>query len=101
MEVVAEVAFPVKAAVIVPAVKLPKASRATMVLVVFALVAASNLVLSAALILPAAVVVAAEIEMAGVVPPDETMGGVPVTPVTVPLAGVVQLVPPMPSVVRI
>ena len=67
---------------------------------VFMPVIASSLVLSAALILPAALVVAAEIEMAGVFPPDETIGAVPVTLVTVPLAGVVQLVPPIPSVVR-
>jgi hypothetical protein len=37
--VVAVLAFPVKAAVIVPALKLPEASRATIVLLVFALVA--------------------------------------------------------------
>ena len=48
-------------------------------------VMASSLVLSAALILPAALVVAAEIEMAGALPPDETIGAVPVTVVTVPL----------------
>jgi hypothetical protein len=38
--------------------------------------------LSALLIEPAAEVVAALMEMAGVVPPDETMGAVPVTEVT-------------------
>ena len=42
----------------------------------------SSLVLSALLIEPAAEVVAALILMAGVVPPDETMGAVPVTLVT-------------------
>ena len=55
---------------------------------VFVPVIASSLVLSAALILPAALVVAAEIEMAGALPPDDTMGAVPVTPVTVPVVGV-------------
>ena len=60
----------------------------------------SSLVLSAALMLPALLVEAAEIEMAGVFPPDETIGAVPVTPVTVPLAGAVQLVPPLPSVCK-
>ena len=94
------VALPVKAAVTVPAEKLPEASRATMVLAVLTLVAASNLVLSVALMLPGAMDVAAEIEMAGVVPPDETMGAVPVTLVTVPFEGVAQLVLPMPSVVN-
>ena len=54
----------------------------------------SNLVLSAALILPAALVVAAEIEMTGAFPPDETIGAVPVTPVTVPDVGVTQLITP-------
>ena len=82
------VALPVKAAVTVPAEKLPEASRATMVLAVLALVAASNLVLSVALMLPAVLVVAAEIEMAGLFPPDETIGAVPETPVTVPVVGV-------------
>jgi hypothetical protein len=48
----------------------------------------SSLVLSAALIEPAAEVVAAEIEMAGAVPPLETIGAVPVTPVTVPVLDV-------------
>ena len=60
----------------------------------------SNFVLSAALILPAALVVAAEIEMAGAAPPLEMIGAVPVTLVTVPTAGAVQLVPPLPLVVR-
>ena len=55
---------------------------------VFVPVIASSLVLSAALILPAALVVAAKIEMAGALPPDDTMGAVPVTPVTVPVVGV-------------
>ena len=48
----------------------------------------SNFVLSAELILPAALVVAALIEIAGAVPPDETIGAVPLTAVTVPVAGV-------------
>ena len=39
----------------------------------------SSLVLSAALIEPATVVVAAVMLMAGVVPPDDTIGAVPVT----------------------
>ena len=73
------VAFPVKAAVIVPAEKLPDTSRATIVLAVLTLVAASNLVLSTALMLPATLVVAAEIEIAGVLPPEETIGAVTVT----------------------
>tara|TARA_R110000868_G_scaffold105298_2_gene289608 strand:+ start:954 stop:1208 length:255 start_codon:yes stop_codon:yes gene_type:complete len=42
------------------------------------------LVLSAELILPATDVVAAVIEIAGAAPPDDTIGAVPVTPVTVP-----------------
>jgi hypothetical protein len=46
--------------------------------------------LSAGLILPAALVVAAEIEMTGAVPPEETMGAVAVTPVTVPKDGDIQ-----------
>jgi hypothetical protein len=41
--------------------------------------------LSAELILPAALVVAALIEIAGAVPPELTIGAVPVTPVTVPV----------------
>ena len=45
----------------------------------------SSFVLSAALILPAAEVVAALMLITGAVPPDETIGAVPVTPVTVPL----------------
>ena len=44
----------------------------------------SNFVLSAALMLPAVLEDAAEIEMTGAVPPDDTIGAVPVTPVTVP-----------------
>ena len=52
---------------------------------VFVPVIASSFILSVALILPEALVVAAEIEMAGALPPDDTMGAVPVTPVTVPL----------------
>ena len=44
--------------------------------------------------LPATLVVAAVIEIAGVVPLLETMGAVPVTRVTVPVAGVIQLVTP-------
>ena len=82
------VAFPVNAAVIVPAEKLPEASRETIVLAVLVLVAASNSALSAALILPAVLVVAAEIEITGAVPPLDTIGEVPVTPVTVPVVGV-------------
>jgi hypothetical protein len=35
-------------------------------------------------------VVAAAIEMAGVLPPDDTTGAVPVTEVTVPVVGVAQ-----------
>ena len=54
----------------------------------------SNLSLSAELIEPAVLVVAAEIEIAGAVPPDETIGAVPVTPVTVPVVGVNQLKEP-------
>ena len=46
---------------------------------------ASSFVLSAALMLPGKLVVAAEIEIAGLTPPDETIGAVPITPVTVPL----------------
>ena len=65
---------------------------------VFVPVMASSLVLSAELMLPADEVVAAEIEITGADPPLDAMGAVPVTPVTVPLAGAVQLVPPMPSV---
>ena len=65
---------------------------------VFVPVMASSLVLSAELMLPADEVVAAEIEITGADPPLDAMGAVPVTPVTVPLAGEVQLVPPMPSV---
>ena len=65
---------------------------------VFVPVIASSFVLSAALILPDALVVAAEIEITGAVPPLDAIGAVPVTPVTVPLAGAVQLVPPLPSV---
>ena len=45
----------------------------------------SNLVLSAELMLPAADVVASLIEMAGAVPPELTIGAVPVTAVTVPV----------------
>ena len=67
---------------------------------VFVPVIASSLVLSAALILPAVLVVAAEIEMAGALPPDETIGAVPVTPVTVPDAGVTQLITPAVVVLR-
>jgi hypothetical protein len=52
----------------------------------------SNFDLSTALILPAALVVAAEIEIAGLFPPDETMGAVPVTAVTVPAPMVVRTV---------
>lgn len=44
----------------------------------------SNFVLSAALMLPAADVVAAFIDMAGAVPPELTIGSVPLTEVTVP-----------------
>ena len=44
----------------------------------------SNFVLSAELIEPAADVVAAEILIAGVAPPEETIGVVPVTEVTPP-----------------
>ena len=51
---------------------------------VFVPVMASNLILSAALMLPAVLEDAAEIEMTGAVPPDDTIGAVPVTPVTVP-----------------
>ena len=47
-------------------------------------VIASNLVLSAELILPATLVVAAEILISGVAPPEDTIGAVPDTPVTVP-----------------
>ena len=83
----AVVAFPVKAAVIVPAEKLPETSRATIVLAVLALVAASNSALSAALMLPATLAVAAVIEITGAVPPLDTIGAVPVTPVTVPVVG--------------
>jgi len=43
--------------------------------------------LSAELIEPAAIVVAADIDIAGVAPPDEAIGVVPVTEVTPPLAG--------------
>ena len=67
---------------------------------VFVPVIALSFVLSAALILPAALVVAAEIEMAGALPPDETIGAVPVTPVTVPDAGVTQLITPAVVVLR-
>ena len=45
---------------------------------------ASNFALSALLMLPAAEVVASLIEIAGVVPPEETIGAVPVTEVTPP-----------------
>jgi hypothetical protein len=38
--------------------------------------------------LPAALVVAALIEIAGAVPPELTIGAVPVTPVTVPVLDV-------------
>ena len=44
----------------------------------------SNFVLSLADIEPAADVVAAEMLIAGVLPPEETIGAVPVTPVTDP-----------------
>jgi hypothetical protein len=53
--------------------------------------------LSAALILPAADVVAALIDIAGVAPPVEDIGAVPVTLVTVPWLGVNQIVFPVPS----
>jgi hypothetical protein len=46
--------------------------------------APSNLALSAALIEPAVVLVAGLILSTGAEPPDETIGAVPVTPVTVP-----------------
>jgi len=57
-------------------------------------VIASSFVLSVALMLPAALVVEAAIEITGAVPPVETMGRVPVTPVTVPVVGVNQLSEP-------
>ena len=67
---------------------------------VFVPVIASNLVLSDALMLPAAEVVAAAIEITGVVVPVATaIGAVPETELTVPLVGVVQLMPPLPLVV--
>ena len=57
----------------------------------------SSFVLSAALMLPAVEVLAALMLIAGVLPPDETTGEVPVTSITVPVAGVVQ--PKVPAVV--
>ena len=69
----------------------------------------SSFVLSVALILPAAEVVAAVMLMAGVVVPVETIGAVPVTPVTLPEDGVVHAItdpfeastwPVVPTVVR-
>ena len=57
---------------------------------------ASNFVLSAALILPAVLVVAALIELVGALPPEETIGAVTPTLVTVPVVGVVQVGVPAP-----
>jgi hypothetical protein len=45
-------------------------------------------------------VVAAGIEMAGVAPPEETTGEVPVTLVTVPVVGVVHVGVPAPALVN-
>ena len=54
----------------------------------FVPVIASSLDLSVALMLPGAMDVAAEIEMAGVIPPLDIIGAVPVILVTVPVVGV-------------
>ena len=66
---------------------------ASALLAVAAVAIPSSFVLSALDIEPATLVVAAEIEMAGVAPPDETIGAVPVTLVTgaVPLLAAVSL----------
>jgi hypothetical protein len=66
-------------------VPVPPTEVTVPVLAVAPVATPSNFVLSAALILPAALVVASLMDMAGAVPPELTIGAVPVTPVTVPV----------------
>lgn len=90
--VVAVVALPDSAAVIVPAVKLPEPSRATIALAVFALVAVVALLLT----LPAVLMVAS---LVSAIAADALMSALTMVPsaiivlVTVPLSPVVMTVP--------